>query len=259
MRKRIVLLISPFSFALLLSGCNEINHQMAPESSGLWNVYVVNPLSWLIVKCAQLLGGEFGLSIIVVTLLIWFAILPLMLKQTRNSKAMQQLQPEIKKLKETYSSRDPKTQQRLQQETMAVFQQHGVNPMAGCLPLMIQMPILIGFYQAISRTAAIAGQNFLWFDLGSPDPLYILPLLAGATTFIQQKMMMGGSENQNPQMALMQWMMPVMIVIFAFGFPAALSLYWVVGNLFMIVQTYYIKGPELNIASATGDAGGAKK
>jgi YidC/Oxa1 family membrane protein insertase len=141
---------------------------------------------------------------------------------------------------------------------MALFQKNGVNPMAGCFPLLIQMPILIGFYHAITRTAAIAQDNFLWFDLGSKDPFYILPIIAGITTFIQQKMMMAGTSNQNPQMAMMLWMMPIMIIIFAVSYPAALSLYWVVGNIFMIVQTYFIKGPELK-TTATGKAGGAKK
>ena len=181
-----------------------------------------------------------------------------MIKQTRSSKAMQALQPEMKAMREKYSSKDQKTQQKLQQETMALFQKHGVNPMAGCFPLIVQMPILIGFYHAISRTREIAEQSFLWFDLGDKDPYFILPIVAGITTFIQQKLMMAGQEH-NPQMAMMLWMMPIMIVVFAFNFPAALSLYWVVGNLFMIVQTYFIKGPDLRKVSDTGKAGGAKK
>lgn len=244
---------------LLLSGCTEINKPITTESEGFWNEYIVFPLSLLITKSAEILGGNFGLSIIFVTILIRLAILPLMIKQTKNSKAMQALQPEMQKLREKYSSKDQKTQQKLQQETMALFQQNGVNPLAGCFPLLVQMPILIGFYHAISRTREIADHSFLWFDLGDKDPYFILPIVAGITTFIQQKLMMAGTENQNPQMAMMLWMMPIMIVIFAFNFPAALSLYWVVGNLFMIVQTYLIKGPELKKVSASGNAGGAKK
>lgn len=104
----------------------------------------------------------------------------------------------------------------------------------------------------------IANDSFLWFNLGNPDPIYILPILAAITTFIQQKVMMAG-QQQNPQMAMMVWMMPIMIFFFAFKFPAALSLYWVVGNTFMIVQTYFIKGPDLKKVSAAGNAGGAKK
>ncbi len=258
LKKRILLLFGLLSVFLLLTGCNEIKQPITAESTGFWNEYIVYPLSLLIVKGADILWGSFGLSIIVVTIVIRLAILPLMIKQTKSSKAMQALQPKMAELKKKYSSKDQKTQQMLQQETMALFQKHGVNPMAGCFPLLIQMPILIGFYHAISRTRAIAQDSFLWFDLGHKDPYYILPIIAGITTFIQQKMMMAGTENQNPQMAMMVWMMPIMIVIFAFNFPAALSLYWVVGNIFMIVQTYFIKGPDLK-AQAAGNAGGAKK
>jgi YidC/Oxa1 family membrane protein insertase len=243
----------------ILSGCTEYNQEITSESDGFWNEYIVYPLSQLIKMVAEWMGGSYGLSIIIVTLIIRLAILPLMIKQTKNSKAMQAIQPEMKKIKEKYSSKDAQTQQKLQQETMALFQKHGVNPLAGCFPLIIQMPILIGFYHAIVRTREIENHNFLWFDLGNPDPIYLLPLIAGATTFIQQKLMMAGTANQNPQMAMMLYIMPVMIVIFAINFPAALSLYWVVGNLFMILQTYFIKGPDIKAQAATGNSGGKKK
>lgn len=260
MKKRIFLVVGLVLLVTLLTGCTEYNQPITAESKGFWNEYIVYPLSLLIVKMAEFAGGSFGLSIIIVTLIIRLAILPLMIKQTKSSKAMQALQPEMAALKEKYSSKDQQTQQKLQQETMALFSKHGVNPLAGCFPLLIQMPILIGFYHAISRTREIAEHNFLWFDLGAPDPYYILPIVAGITTFIQQKMMMaGGAANQNPQMAMMLWMMPIMIVVFAISFPAALSLYWVVGNIFMIAQTYFIKGPELKKAADTGKTGGAKK
>lgn len=259
MKKRILLLFGLLSVFLLLTGCTEYNKPITAESTGFWNEYIVYPLSWLIKETAQLLGGNYGLSIIAVTILIRLAILPLMIKQTKSSKAMQALQPEMKALREKYSSKDQKTQQKLQQETMALFQKHGVNPMAGCFPLLVQMPILIGFYHAISRTPELKVGTFLWFELGRPDPIWLLPIIAGVTTFIQQKMMMAGTENQNPQMAMMIWLMPIMIMIFAFQFPAALALYWVVGNIFMIVQTYFIKGPDLKKASVAGKAGGAKK
>lgn len=247
------------SSVFLLAGCTEFNQPITPESTGFWNQYIVFPLSMLIIKVAEFAGGSYGLSIILVTILIRLVILPLMIKQTKSSKAMQAIQPEMKKLQKKYSSKDQKTQQQLQQETMALFQKHGVNPFAGCLPLIIQMPILMGFYHAINRTPEIKTQVFLWFELGHPDPFFILPLVAGATTFIQQKVMMAGTEaNQNPQMAMMLWLMPLMIIVFAFKLPAALPLYWVVGNIFMIIQTYFIKGPEIN-TQATSKAGGKKK
>ncbi|WP_077215229.1 YidC family membrane integrase SpoIIIJ [Bacillus dakarensis] len=259
MKKRIFLVTGLIMLTVLLTGCMEYNQPITPESKGFWNEYIVYPLSQFIVWVAEFAGGSFGLSIVIVTIIIRLVILPLMIKQTKSSKAMQAIQPEMQALREKYSSKDANTQQKLQQETMALFQKHGINPLAGCFPILIQMPILIGFYHAISRTREIAEHNFLWFDLGSPDPYFLLPIIAGVTTFIQQKMMMAGTANQNPQMAMMLWMMPIMIVIFAISFPAALSLYWVVGNLFMIVQTYFIKGPDLKNAKETSKAGGAKK
>ncbi len=255
MKKRILLVITLIGLAALMSGCTQINEPITNESTGVWNQYFVYPLSWLITYFAELFGESYGFSIVIVTIIIRTAILPLTLKQNQNSKAMQAVQPELTALKEKYSSKDQKTQQKLQEETMKLFQQHGVNPLAGCFPLLIQMPILIGFYHAIMRTEEIAHHNFLWFDLGQADPYYILPLVAGATTFLQQKMIMAGTANQNPQMAMMLWLMPIMIVIFAISFPAALSLYWVVGNIFMIVQTYFIKSP---VAQAE-KTGGTKK
>ncbi len=244
------------SVMFLLAGCTETGVPITDKSEGFWNEFIVYPLSVVITTVSHALGNNFGLGIIVVTILVRLLILPLMIKQTRSTKAMQAIQPEMAKLKEKYASKDAATQQKLQQETMALFQKHGVNPLAGCLPLIVQMPILIGFYHAIMRTQEIANHSFLWFDLGDKDPYFILPIVAGITTFIQQKLMMAGQEG-NPQMAMMLWLMPIMIVVFAVNFPAALSLYWVVGNIFMIVQTYLIKGPDLK--KATAKAGGAKK
>ncbi len=255
MKRRIWLTVALVTLLVFISGCSQINEPITPESKGFWNEYIVYPLSWLIKYVANVFGGNYGLSIIIVTILIRLLILPLMIQQTRNAKAMQALQPELQKLREKYSSKDMQTQQKLQQETMLLFQKHGVNPLAGCFPLLIQTPILIGFYHAIRRTEEIATHNFLWFNLGAKDPYFILPIVAGVATFIQQKIMMAGTEQQNPQMAMMLWMMPVMIIVAGINFPAALSLYWVVGNIFSIVQTYFIKGPDLK----STHSGGTKK
>lgn len=259
MKKRITLIIGLILIVALLAGCTETNIPITSESEGFWNKYIVYPLSLLIVKIAEFAGGNFGIAIILVTILIRLVLLPLMIKQTKSSKAMMAIQPELKEIQAKYSSKDQKTQQKLQQETMELFQKHGVNPMAGCLPLFVQMPFLIGIYHAIMRTPALQEHaNFLWFDLAAPDPIYLLPIIAGVTTFIQQKISMVGMQN-NPQMAMMLWLMPIMIIVFAINFPAALALYWVVGNLFMIVQTLLIKGPDMRKAKEAANTGGAKK
>lgn len=238
----------------LLSGCTEIREPINAESTGFWNQYFVYPLSWVIKYFADLFNSSYGWSIIVVTVIIRLLLLPLNIKQLKSTQAMQEIQPELKELQAKYSSKDQKTQQQLQQETMALFQKHGVNPLAGCFPILIQMPILIAMYHAIMRTEAIKQSgDFLWFSLNSPD--YILPIIAGAATFLQQKLMMAGNSAaaQNPQMVAMLYMMPIMITVFAFFFPAALALYWVVGNIFMVAQTLLIRRPMMKDASTGGD------
>lgn len=255
MSKKLRLSALFFSLVLFLAGCGNIDQPITSESkSGIWEEFLVYPLSWLIQQVAEFLNS-YGLAIIIVTIMVRIVILPLMIKQTRSSKAMQALQPEIKKLREKYSAKDQKTQQKLQQETMKLFQENKVNPLAGCLPIFIQMPIMIAFYHAIQRTTAIHQSNFLWLQLGEADPTYILPLVAGLTTFIQQKMMM---VPDNPQMKAIVYVMPIMIISFAAFFPSALALYWVVGNLFMIAQTYFITGPNVGKTPETS-TGGAKK
>lgn len=250
MRNKVFIYVMLIGVVVLLAGCGQINTPITAESTGVWNKYFVFPMSTVIIYFAKLFGS-YGLSIVVVTLIIRLFLLPLNVKQLKSSKAMQDIQPEIKELQKKYSSKDQKTQQKLQEETMALFQKHGVNPLAGCLPIFVQMPILIAMYHAIMRTEAIQGHTFLWFALDSPD--YVLPLIAGAATFLQQKLMMAGSPAaQNPQMVAMLYMMPIMITVFAFFFPAALALYWVVGNIFMVVQTIFIRRPMMKDQASTG-------
>jgi len=236
--------------ALALSGCNpQAAAPIGPDATGVWDKYLVWPLSWLITESAVLLGGSYGLGILVATIIIRLLVLPLMVKQIKSSKKMQELQPELTKIREKYKN-DP---QKAQQETMLLFQKNNVNPLAGCLPLLVQMPILIAFYHAIIRTEEISRQTFLWMSLGEKDPYYILPVIAAVTTYLQSKMM-GNTMQNNPQMQMMLIMMPLMILAIAVTLPSALSLYWVYGNLFTIVQTYFLyrdKGSELRPKEGT--------
>lgn len=252
--KKVLLVVALIGLVVFLSGCTQIDVPITSESTGFWNKYFVYPMSWLITYFAGLFHNNYGLAIVVVTIIIRLILLPLNVKQLKSSKAMQDIQPELKEIQKKYSSKDANTQQKLQQETMALFQKHGVNPLAGCLPIFIQMPILIAIYHAIMRTEAIKQGSFLWFELGSPDPLYILPIIAAGATFLQQKLMMAGSPAaQNPQMMIMMYVMPIMIGVFAIFFPAALALYWVVGNVFMVAQTIFIRKPMMKDVSTGGD------
>ncbi|MFD1863446.1 membrane protein insertase YidC [Planococcus sp. FY231025] len=240
MKKRTVLLLSLIAVALLLSGCTEFEQPISEDSEGFWNEFIVWPLVSAITYFKDLLG-TYGLGIIAVTVLIRLALLPLMVKQTRSSKRMQELQPELAKLKEKYKSKDAVTQQKYQQEMMAMFSERGVNPMAGCLPVLIQMPVLIGFYHAISRmnsTPSIDLGAFLIFPLAEPS--IILAIIAGLMQFV---VLMTGPAMDNPQMKIMMYFMPVMIIGFGIILPSALTLYWVVGNIISLIQNLVIYRP----------------
>lgn len=260
LRKKYILLFGIIGLALFLAGCMEIDEPITSESEGIWNTIFVYPLSWIIIKIAEIFNNSYGLSIIIVTIIIRLLILPLSIKQIKSSKAMQEIQPKLQEIQKKYSSKDQSTQQKLQQETMELFQKNGVNPLAGCLPIFIQMPILIAMFHAIRRTTEISQYNFLWFELGSPD--FILPFLVAGFTFLQQKIMMSTQNRsgaQNPQlqmqMNMMLYMMPIMIGVMTFFFPAALGLYWMTGNIFMIFQTLLINKPMM----ANNNTGGDKK
>lgn len=253
MRKKIFLLVILAAVLATLSGCTNINEPINENTEGIWAEYFVWPLTQLIIYFAELFGNNFGLAIIVVTVIVRLVLLPLNIKQLKSSKAMQDIQPQIKELQKKFSSKDANTQQKLQQETMALFQKNGVNPLAGCLPILVQMPVLIAIYHAIMRSEDIKAHSFLWFQLGQPDPFFILPVIAGAATFLQQKLMMAGSPAaQNPQMMVMLYVMPIMITVFAIFFPSALALYWVVGNIFMVAQTIFIRKPMMKDVNTGG-------
>lgn len=257
MRKKVLLSLALIGLIFFLSGCTSYNEPINAESTGIWSKYFVYPLSLTITYFAKLLGNSYGLGIIIVTVIIRLILLPLNIKQLKSSQAMQEVQPELKKLQEKYSSKDANTQRKLQEETMALFQKHGVNPLSGCLPVLVQMPFLIAIYHAIMRTTAIKEQSFLWFQLGAPDPYFILPIIAAVATFFQSKLMMAGaSAGQNPQMKIMMYMMPIMIGVFALFFPSALPLYWIVGNVFMIVQALFIRKPKIK---ENANPGGSKR
>lgn len=235
-QKRIVPIVLLVFLGLLATGCT-LDPRSMPEVSpdnGFWDKYFVYPLYVSLDWFAELFFNDYGLAILAVTIIIRLLILPLTIKQLKSSKAMQALQPEMQKLQKKYKD----NQQKLQEEMMKLFQKHNVNPMSGCLPILVQMPILIAFYQAIMRNDHIREASFLWLQLGSPDQFYILPLVAALTTYLQQKMI---GANMNPQMKMMMTIMPAMIFFIALTLPSALSLYLVYGNVFSIVQSYFLR------------------
>jgi len=229
---------------LLLSACS--SQAKSGKSTGFFQTYFVHPFSSIIHATAQLFNGNYGLAIIIVTLIIRLALMPLMLRQYKNQMAMKEkmdgLKPEMDSIqKKMKAEKDPKKKQELQQEMMGLYQKHGVNPLnMGCLPILIQMPILTAFYYAIRSSTEIATHKFLWFSLGHPD--IVITLIAGLVYYFQFRASQSNMPTaQQQQMKFMGLMSPIMIMMFSFSAPAALPLYWVVGGTFLTIQTVISK------------------
>jgi YidC/Oxa1 family membrane protein insertase len=228
------------------------------NTGGFWQRNVVYYFSLALDTFAHWFNGAYGIAVLVMVIIVRTLILPLSIKQVRSSKAMQAIQPELAKIKEKFKDNPEKQQQ----ETMRLFQENKVNPMAGCLPLLVQMPVFIALYNSIVHNKYLYDHSFLWLQLGKPDHLVILPILAAATTFLQTRMMM--KMNPSPQQGAMQFMMfvyPVLIFFMSYQFPSALPLYWFFSNLYTIVQNYFLyrKNPNANVAAVSTAGGGNAK
>ncbi|WP_286310717.1 YidC/Oxa1 family membrane protein insertase [Romboutsia ilealis] len=191
---------------------------------------------------------NYGLSIILFTILVKVLLLPLTIKQTKSTKAMQDIQPKIQEIQTKYKDKPEKQQQ----EIMKIYTEAKINPLAGCLPLLIQMPILIALFSVLREPVTYgvfadqaqfvnAAKGFLWIkDLTTPD--YILAILSGATTFLMQTLMMPKDQQQG-SMKIMTYVMSAMMLFWGFSFPAGLTLYLTIGNVLAIGQHYLIMNP----------------
>ena len=181
--------------------------------------------------------ASYGWAIILLTIIVKMALYPLTVKQVKSMKAMQELSPKMKKIQEKYKDNP----QMMQQKIGALYQEAGVNPLAGCLPLLIQMPILMGMYYSLYNFSYPTPESayFLWMtSMSDPDPLYILPVLSALTTFLQQKMTT--TDSNNPQMKMMMFIMPLFIGWISINFPSGLVLYWVTMNVVQIIQQWWM-------------------
>lgn len=211
----------------------------------IWNQFV-DFLAWTLGSLATLTGSA-GLGIIAFTVLFKTLVMPLTVKALRSSKAMQELAPRIKELQKKHGN----DRQRLSQETMALYQRYQVNPMAGCLPMLIQLPIFLGLYQAIDRLSrsdsGLWAEGFLWLpSLASPDPWRVLPILAAVFQFVQTQMMRPAHQKAtDPQQAMMNTMMnfmPLTVIFFGWSFAAGPVLYWAAQSVYSVIQQWFITG-----------------
>lgn len=237
------------------------------------NLFFFDPLLNLLMLLFKLTGGNMGLAIIGLTILFRLIVLPLNWKSLHSQRKLQQLKPHVDTLKDKHKE----DRAAFAQAQMDLYKEHGVSPVGGCLPMLLQLPFLFGIY-AVMRFVVdlqnVADLNnklyvdwlhisqvsdlhlqFGWMNLAHPDPWLVLPVVAGITQFILSKMMLPPAEKHEKgeskkQMSLEQSMasaqrqmvyfFPVMTFLVAWRFPAGLSLYWTVGNLFSIIQQFYV-------------------
>jgi YidC/Oxa1 family membrane protein insertase len=244
---------------------------MSDPKTDIWNFLLVHPLVSLLVAAYDVLH-DFGFAVIAVTVVIRLLLYPLFVVQIRNQRAMQELAPAMAELKAKFGS----DKQKLSQEQMKLYQERGYNPAMGCLPILLQMPLLLAMYSAFQffvKTPPPDGVelgNALWpflhnpigpgetldlmvrwlpwlKDLGHPDPFYILPVLAGVTQLISSVMFQPtiqpkNIDSQQKMMQSMQYYFPLITVFIASSLPSGLALYWVTTTVFGITQQYFVSG-----------------
>ena len=238
----------------------------------IFNTVLLQPFLNALLILYNVLGQNYALAIVALTVLLRLITQPLMAKQLNSTKKMNELQPQLKELEKKHAG----DKERLAQEQMKLYKANGVNPMAGCLPTLLQFPIWIALYQSIIQTlgrsplqllalskhiynfGVFAGlplliplsSTFLWLDLGRPDPYYILPVLTGLTMWVQQKMMTpapapGAEQSNSVQSQMGQSMavtMPLMFAFITINQASGLALYFVITNLVGIAVQYFMTG-----------------
>ena len=208
-----------------------------------WFWFFARPLLWAL-NILNSFVMNYGVAIILLTILLRLLMWPLTRKSYVSSIKMQQMQPELKRIQKLYAN----DKARLQMEMMNLYRTHKTSPMSGCLPMLIQIPIFFALYKALLVSVNMRNAHFLWIsDLAAMDPYFILPVLMGLTMWLQQYLQSGGikkSADANDVAAqtgrMMKWLPIIFTIMFAW-MPAGLVLYWTVSNIFGIVQTYIIK------------------
>jgi len=240
----------------------------------LFDLFLVVPMTNVLIALARVFGGNYGVAIIIFTLLMRFITWPLTAKQYRASRAMQAIQPQLTELQKKYKGKDPK---KLQSETMALYREAGVNPLGCLLPMLVQFPIWIALYQVIRlslgdapeslvtlsqnlypipfvHTAIPLNNQMLYWNLGRPDASYLLPFLVGLSMYVQQKLItptpaagtLTPQQQQQQTTQMMTWMMPLLFGFWSLSVPAGLALYWFISNLSGVILQYFYMGRKVD-------------
>lgn len=230
----------------------------------LWDLVFVNPITNALIILNNIVLGNFGVAIIIFTLLMRLLTMPLTVRQIRSSRALSTLQPRLQELQKKH--KDPK---RRQEETMKIYREAGVNPLGCLLPMLVQFPIWIALYRALRITVGGTPESFLdlsqrlypwgyieralplkttflWMNLGQPDTSLILAFIVFASTYVQQRLATPPTTDPRTQSTnqMMLWMMPLMFAFFTLQVPSGLGVYWAVSNIVGVIMYYFVYGPQ---------------
>jgi YidC/Oxa1 family membrane protein insertase len=209
---------------------------------------IVDVLGVVLLYFHNTLGAPWWLSIALLTVVVRTLLFPLTVKQVRNMRAMQDLRPEMERIRAQY--RD--NRQKQQEEIMKLYQERGVNPLGGCLPILVQMPIFIGIFYVIRefggyrigdrvvppRFEGFHEGGILWFqNLSAPDPYYLLPIISALTMLAATEIT---AKSIDPQQRWLMRLLPIGITVFLISFPAGLFVYWITSNIVTLIQNYAI-------------------
>lgn len=222
---------------------------------------LVNGMKWILESLYQFTDfinlPSYALAIVLFTIIIKTILYPLTLKQMKSMTMMQQIAPQLKEIQDKYKNKDP---QKLQQKTLELYQKYNINPLAGCLPLLIQMPILIALYQALLNFEYTNPEHAGFFWIGSlnqtGDPFYIIPVLAALTTYLQSRITVNA---QDPTQKIMLYTMPLFIAWITTTVPAGLGIYWITFNLVGMLQQFFVNKQTLAIKEALAEGANSRK
>ena len=222
---------------------------------GLWTAIFVKPLAWVILFFGKY-TGSFGLGLIITSILIRLLVYPLTKKSTMQTEQMKKIQPELNRLEKKYADKDQKDREVMMmksQEMMAIYKKYNINPVSGCLPALLQLPLFIAFLDAINRVPAIFEEKFLSFHLGTTPRIgigngnwlyLILTVLVAVSTYFSMNkasQSSGGNADMAKQTKTMMNMFTIMIIVMSVFMSSALNIYWIVSNGCTLLQNYLVK------------------
>jgi len=212
----------------------KVNKQLKKMINYGWFDFIAKPLFAILVWLYSILGN-LGWAIILLTVIIKILFFPLTQKSFKSMRNMQKLQPKMKLLQERYKNDKTK----MNEELIALYKQHKVNPLGGCLPMVLQIPVFIALYKVLLESIELKGAPFIFWitDMSVKDPYYITPVLMGLSMFAQQKL---SPSSADPMQKNMMLLLPVVFTVMFLNFPSGLVIYWLVNNLLSILQQYYV-------------------